>query len=185
MIRFREVLPSDAEMLLGWRTLPRVASQMATTVSLNLEDQRQWLLACYDRPDYYHWVIQFQDKPVGLINLTNFSRAAGETAWGFYIGDDAALGLGAFVPPYFYNFVFSQFGLHRIHAEVLEGNAAVIQLHTLHGYERQPAHDRLIQKDGVSQSLVAMVLDSHRWSQGRFTHMKADFPMTLWRAKPK
>ena len=110
MIRFREVLPSDAEMLLGWRTMPRVASQMARTVSLNLEDQRQWLLACYDRPDCYHWVIQFQDKPVGLINLTNFSPATGGTAWGFYIVDDAALGLGAFVPPIFTTLFFLSSG---------------------------------------------------------------------------
>ena len=185
MIRFREVLPSDAEMLLGWRTLPRVASQMATTVSFNLEDQRQWLLACYDRPDYYHWVIQSQDRPVGLINLTNFSPATGETAWGFYIGDDTALGLGAFVPPYFYNFIFQQLGLQRVRAEVLQGNDAVIKLHSLHGYQRHPEGDRTVEKDGAPQRLLAMVLESQDWNQGRFTHMRADFPTNLWRAGPK
>jgi UDP-4-amino-4,6-dideoxy-N-acetyl-beta-L-altrosamine N-acetyltransferase len=185
VIQFREVLPADAEMLLGWRTKPRVANQMATQVSLNLEDQRKWLLGCYDRPDYYHWVIQTHGSPVGLINLSGFNPSAKETSWGFYIGEESALGFGAFVPPYFYNFIFQQLGLQRVRAEVFQGNDAVIKLHSLHGYHRHPEGDRTTEKDGAPQRLLAMVLESQDWNTGRFTHMRADFPTNLWRAGPK
>jgi UDP-4-amino-4,6-dideoxy-N-acetyl-beta-L-altrosamine N-acetyltransferase len=146
MISFREVQPQDAEMILQWRTNPRVAAQMNTEVKADLEPHRKWLMGCYERPNYYHWLIESQRTAVGLISLSGLNTAVGYTSWGFYIGDDHALGLGAFVPPYFYNFAFETFGLAEVRAEVLTTNETVVRLHQLHGYVRHPERDQTIIK---------------------------------------
>ena len=184
MISFREVQPQDAEMILQWRTNPRVAAQMNTEVKADLEPHRKWLMGCYERPNYYHWLIESQRTAVGLISLSGLNTAVGYTSWGFYIGDDHALGLGAFVPPYFYNFVFETFGLAEVRAEVLTTNGSVVKLHQLHGYVRHPERDQTIIKGGKPETLLAMALAADTWRRGRFTHMRADFPTSLWRAAP-
>jgi UDP-4-amino-4,6-dideoxy-N-acetyl-beta-L-altrosamine N-acetyltransferase len=183
-MRFREVLPDDAEMILAWRTKPRVATQMATEVGVSLASHRAWLLGCYDRPDYYHWVIESEGVPVGLINLASLDFVARRSAWGFYIGEDHALGLGAFVPPYFYNFVIDTLGLSALTAEVLATNEAVLRLHMLHGYKRHPEKDQAVVKLGQPQTLLALSLAAEDWRKGRFTKMRAEFPIQLWRGSP-
>ena len=184
MITFREVQPEDAEMILAWRTKPRVATQMATEVSADISKQKAWLMQCYERPDYYHWVIESHQEPVGVVNLTGLDLRSASTSWGFYIGEDSAIGMGAFVPPYFYNFLFDVLKLKEVTAEVAASNESVLGLHLLHGYQRCPEKDREVLRHGEKLEMLCLVLKSHQWQSGRFTKMRSEFPVALWKAAP-
>jgi len=184
MIAFREVQPEDSAMILAWRTKPRVASQMATEVAADISKQDAWLMQCYERSDYYHWVIESNGEPVGLVNLTGLDLRSGSTSWGFYVGEDSALGVGAFVPPYFYNFCFTVLRLNRVLAEVLSSNESVLRMHMFHGYKRCPDGDREVLRNGTPQTMLSLSLESSDWLRGRLTKMRSEFPVALWKAAP-
>lgn len=185
MFTFREVLQSDAQMLLTWRTSPRVTTSMNTDVDNTLRQQENWILNCNKKPSYYHWVIQAGDQPIGLIYLQDFQPEEGSCSWGFYLGDDNYSGLGGLVPPFFYNTLFQYFGIKIVNAEVWVENESVIRLHQLHGYRFRPDRDRVIEKNGKERLLVSMELQRCSYDMVRFGRFQAHFPILNWAARPK
>ncbi|MDN3683967.1 GNAT family N-acetyltransferase [Vibrio sinaloensis] len=100
-----------------------------------------------EKNDYYHWIVQVNSVDVGLISLSDYDEASGTTSWGFYIGHDDYLGVGAFVPLYLYNFIFfKSSNVNKITAEVFYDNTNTIKLHTLHGYKFESDKCRVIRK---------------------------------------
>jgi len=184
MISFREVDLGDAQRILDWRTSPHVTSFMNTDLDCDLAAQREWLASCYDRRDYYHWIVLFEGNPVGLINLMDYSEKERRTSWGYYIGAENMQGTGAFVPPYFYNFVFGKLGVQEVLSEVFYNNLNVIGLHRLHGYKFCPSADRVIVKNGKEVLLVAMSLRREAWNGKRYRKCQADFPVREWKTAP-
>jgi len=184
MITFREVLESDAQKILDWRTSPQVTKFLNTDVDYDLEAQRAWLTACYDEKDYYHWIIEIEGSPVGLINLADYSEEKRKTSWGYYIGAESMQGTGAFVPPHFYNFAFGKLGVEEVVAEVFYNNMNAIGLHRLHGYRFCPSADRVIEKNGREILLVAMSLHRKDWNSKRYAKCQAAFPVERWCRAP-
>lgn len=184
MISFREVEIADAELIIGWRTKQRVTKFMLSDIDTCLDSQKMWLASCFEKLHYYHWIIQYNGKDVGLINFTNWQPDEKHCSWGFYIGDDDALGIGGFVPPYFYNFAFEVLNVEIIRAEVFYTNVNTIKLHLSHGYHFDPSRDEVIQKGKHEILVVGMNLDRSTFSCSRFASIKADFPVQNWKAKP-
>ena len=185
MISFRELMSSDADLLLKWRTSDHVAKFMATEVVNDLGAQQAWLQICCNKPDYYHWIILHDEIPIGLINLTQYSEADAITSFGLYIGEASFMGYGAFIPPYFYNFLFEMLHIKEIHAEVFYNNVSVIGLHLLHGFKFSPKKDRVIKKNNAEILLISMILEEKNWNKKRLSKNQAVFPVLNWKARPK
>ena len=183
MFTFREIETDDAQMILDWRTSNRVSKYMNTAVSHGVEDQEKWIISSRDRSDFYHWLIVFQEKPIGYISLNEYDREAQTTSWGFYIGEEAEAGLGGLVSPYFYNFCFDTLGVKKVNAEMLFFNTSVIKLHLLHGYEFTPERDRLLTKKGKNILQIAMSLDKARFKKSKFARFQSEFPTSYWQPK--
>lgn len=179
-LSFREVLISDAQLILDWRTKERVTSFMDTDVVYDIKSQQKWIETCYEKSHYYHWIIQIDGTPIGLINICDYDRKKHITSWGFYLGDDESLGLGGFIPPYLYNFVFNNLDVEKISIHVFANNKNVIDLHKMHGYTLCPELNSSIQKNGQEIILVAMELNKLSWSKSKFIRFHFDFPTTLW-----
>ena len=163
MLFFREVLPSDAQMLLNWRLDESISKFMISDIQDDINTQVKWLLDCYEKADYYHWIIEFHNKPVGLISFSQYSTEEKSLYMGFYIADNSARGIGAIVPISFYNFAFNQLNVNCVRAEVIYFNTSVIDLHLMHGYEFEPEKDRVVEKDGKLVLLIAMKLSRDRF----------------------
>ena len=185
MFTFREIETSDAEMILNWRTSPRVAKYMKSAVDHGVIRQEQWIVNCRERPDFYHWLVVYKEKPIGYISISEYNPVVKKASWGFYIGENEHAGLGGLVPPFFYRFCFSELGIERIDAEMLYFNTRVIDLHQLHGYEFTPEHDRILKRQEKRILLVAMSLSKIRFDEGKFNRFSADFPISQWHGKPK
>ena len=185
MFTFREIKTEDAQMILDWRTSPRVAKYLKTEVDHGVEDQKQWIISCRERASFYHWLIVYQEQPIGYISISEYNPVTKTASWGFYIGEEEHSGLGGLVPPFFYSFCFSELGIERIDAEMLYFNTKVIDLHQLHGYEFAPERDRILRKDGKSILLVAMSLKKYRFEESKFARFSATFPTQQWNAKSR
>jgi len=185
MLKFSEVNLNQAELILNWRTSERVKKFMTTDIVFDLEMQKRWLLSCYENPNYYHWIIEIEDNPIGLINISGLDICNKTTSWGFYIGDRESMGYGAFVPPFLYNFLFRKLKIKTINVEVFEANIGVLGLHRLHGYTQLPERNRVVKKDGDDIPMVGLQLSAESWmGNKRFENQIADFPVSLWKAKP-
>jgi RimJ/RimL family protein N-acetyltransferase len=184
MISFREATKEDAKLLLDWRTSSHVSMYMETDITYDIVAQENWLISARTKKSYYHWIILDDGVPAGLINLNNYSPQQASISWGFYIGSQASNGLGAFIPPYFYNFLFKKLLIENIHVEVFYNNLNAIGLHLLHGYKFSPSNDRVIKKNNRDILLISMVLHKSSWNFRRFRNSQADFPTVFWENHP-
>ena len=146
MIKFREIKLIDAKKLLDWRTKDRITKFMDSDIEYNIHANKNWIRMSYNRADYYHWIIQYRSQDIGLISINDLNFKKKSTNWGFYIGEDSSLGIGGFVPPYFYNFAFNSLGINIIKAEVFFDNIKTINLHLAQGYRFEPSNDHVIVK---------------------------------------
>ena len=183
-ISFREVKLSDAQMILSWRTSPRITKFMNTDIENNFENQKRWLENCYTKSDYYHWIIETDNKPIGLIYIINYKPTEKNLSWGFYIGEENYKGIGGFIPPYLYNFCFKSLGVNQICVEIFSENINVLKLHSEHGYFLTPENNRVINKNGKDILLISMKLNKEDFIKSKFSRAKANFPTKHWVGKP-
>jgi UDP-4-amino-4,6-dideoxy-N-acetyl-beta-L-altrosamine N-acetyltransferase len=184
VISFREIEIEDAKTILDWRTSERVTKFMNSDMKYDVDAQKRWLEDSYNKPSYYHWIIQYSGNDVGLLNFVDWNKENRTTSWGFYIGEDSALGVGGLIPPYFYNFAFDQLSVDRVLAEVFYDNTGVIDLHLKQGYVFDPIRDHVIEKSGRSILMVCMSLDKKEFKASKLSRLKKELPTLKWAAGP-
>lgn len=184
-LRFRELTVDDAEQTLRWRRLPRISEQMVTEVNHGIEEQRSWIEQSFGDQSYYHWIIQIGNQDIGLISLSNYDQVAATCSWGFYIGEDSVIGIGALIPNYFHSWLFKKLGVHLVSVEVIAGNTQVVEIHKLHGYRRTPGGDRTVVRNGDEKRFLSYSLSYREWNTPpKFHGNQGDFPTKFWTASP-
>lgn len=181
MFSFREIEINDAKLILDWRTKSRITKYMTSDVSYNLEAQIKWLESSLKKSNSYHWIIKYNNEDIGLISLLDYKPDIKETSWGYYIGEDNALGYGGMVPPFLYNYVFDELGIEKIKAWVFFDNLKIIQMHLMHGYEFEPAEDHTVMKDGKCKLILCLVLNKDKFRISKYQRFKSEFPVTKWK----
>lgn len=181
---FRELKIEDAQQALDWRNKKRVTKFMNTDLSDDLESQKNWILNSFNERNSYNWIIQYHNKPIGLIRISDFNPIKKTAGWGFYIGSDEHVGLGGFVPPYFYNFCFNLIGIETIYAVVHYDCTPVIKLHLYHGYNFIPQKDIVIEKNGGKILIICMSLQYQTFANSKFSNFIAKFPTDRWKYSP-
>lgn len=184
MIRFREVLEGDAELTLKWRTNTRVSQQMATEFSGDLSTQRIWIHQAYQRTDYYHWIFECADEPIGLVSLSNIDMSDRTAFWGIYVGEDSAQGYGLMATIAFYNCIFAQFELSRLFAEVLDSNEMVSRMHEKMGYVREQAMDRVTPVGAKNMKVWSLTRNTFLRQKIKSYKSHMTLPVHLWKGNP-
>ena len=180
-IKFREIRINDAERILNWRTKERITRYMGSDINVSVKEQKEWIDDCYNKDDYYHWMVTTNNIDIGTICIKNINLENNSTSWGFYIGDDNYLGYGGFIPPHFYNWVFNNLNLNEIKAYVFEDLKNVIGLHKTHGYEYINKENKLIIKNNRQIKVIAMTLKKEYWNFKRYKNFSSPFPITKWK----
>ena len=185
MISFRELKSSDASQILNWRTSASVTNFMTTDLDADLKSQEVWIENSFLKANYYHWIIVIDKMDVGLLSISDLNLQDGTVSWGYYVAESDFVGLGAMIPPFVYNFLFTELLIQKINVEVFESNQQVVMMHSLHGYVRESNLDRIIEKNGSQHKLLAMSLSSLAWSNKKGFHkLIAEFPTNLWILSP-
>jgi RimJ/RimL family protein N-acetyltransferase len=180
LFTFREVKIDDAKLILDWRTKSRITKFMSSDLEYDLDTQKEWLENSCKNPNRYHWIAQYKNRDIGLVSLLEYNLKTKETSWGYYIGEDDALGYGGLIPPFFYNFVFGSLGIEKIRAWVFFDNLKTIQMHLMHGYEFQPDGDYVVSKHGKDILIICLVLMKDSFQSSKYHKFKSDFPITRW-----
>lgn len=173
IFKFSRMRRNDVPLVMRWRSSPHVTKYMNNDIFPELQNQLRWYES---RPHDYYWMVKFEDKPIGVINLADIATKHRRASFGFYIGELDYCYLGGFVTPYFYNHVFKTFEIDRLYADVFTRNSSVIAIHETHGF-RIAGHykDHIHKADGI-YSVHVMVLEKSEWAnKKRFHAMTADF----------
>jgi UDP-4-amino-4,6-dideoxy-N-acetyl-beta-L-altrosamine N-acetyltransferase len=165
MIKFIKLSEEHLEQVLKWRTQENVTKYMLTDIEYNLDNQRRWFDKISKLTTEKYWMIEIEDRLVGVISLNNIDYTNRKTSCGFYIGEDNYRRLGGLVPPYLYNYVFKDLQLNKITAEVMEGNENVVKIHKFHGYREVGTYMDHIFKYGQYHDLYLMELLKLDWEK--------------------
>jgi len=177
---FREAKVSDAQLILDWRSKDRITKFMMSDIEYNINSQKKWLQDSLNRPDKFHWIINYNGLDIGLISIIDYKPDLKETTWGYYIGEDSALGKGWSFPPFFYNFVFDRLGIEEIKAWVFYDNLQTIKMHLMHGYIFSPSANYVIKKNGQDILIICLILMKDDFKSSKYARFKKDFPMSNW-----
>lgn len=165
MFAFKRLKEADLEMVMRWRLQPEVAEYMFTTIDNDLQKQRQWFHKVSQDDSCRYWIIEYQNIPIGVVNLMAIDVVNQRCGAGYYIGDLKYKNVGALVPPFLYNHVFKTMGLHKIYGEVIAHNKGILQIHAMHGYHQVGVSKDHVYKDGRFHDVVMVELLAGAWGQ--------------------
>ncbi len=151
-------------MVLTWRVMPEITRFMFNDIEFDIENQRQWFKTISSDDSCRHWVIYVDGQPIGLIYLDNIDMKCHRSSWGYYIGEEDSRHLGGLILPYFYTYCFSQLGLKKLVAEVMDGNDNIIKIHRLHGYRTVGTYKDHIYKNDRYHDVHVFELHADDWN---------------------
>lgn len=165
-MQLRAMTVDDAEMVRGWRNSPEIADLMFTNEPISAEDHAAWMARVVDSPTVRYWIIEHDDRPVGVANLADIDHRNSRCAWAYYLGDPDVPGpVGLAVEFEVMAIVFAEMGLHKLISEVLAFNERVIRLHEQVGFVREGVlREHVRRADGVFDVVVLSMLKPE-WEQ--------------------
>ncbi len=86
----RRLTPDDAQAMYdNWATDEKVTEYLSWYVHESIEETRELLAkwgAEYEKPDYYHWAIEYEGSIIGTVGLHNVSDQNEHCELGYCIG---------------------------------------------------------------------------------------------------
>lgn len=147
MTRLRE---EDLETVMNWRMRPYITQYMNTNPTLTLEKQKKWFHSLQNRDDQINWLIRYDNKPIGLINVVEIDKINSRCSWGYYIAEQEyrSLKLAVYLEWNLYDYVFDKLKLHKLCNETWVENQQVVKIHIMCGGKEDGIMRQHIYKDG-------------------------------------
>lgn len=176
-LKFRAINPEkDGKLTNNWRRDPRVEYTLRTSFRQTDSQQSDYLAKKEQSDDYLHWIVQANGIDFAYFMALDYSPADERISWGYWIGEQSLLGLGALIPPCFYNFIFDTTRIKSIRAEVLSHNHKVLNMHKKMGYsELEVIETSTHNKHSTLEHIL--VLDKKDWmsDSGSLRSLRASF----------
>lgn len=167
MTRLRE---ADLEMVMDWRMRPYITKFMNTDPVLTIEGQKEWFDSIKDRDDQINWIINVDEKPVGLINVFDIDRTNSRCSWGYYIAekDARSLQLALYLEWSLYDYVFDTLKIHKLCNETFVENEQVVKMHIMCGGKEDGVMRDHIYKNGTYHDVSVGSILAEEWFEKRY-----------------
>jgi len=134
----REIKTSELELIRGWRNRDDVRLNMYGRHEITKPEHHAWWESLKSSKDKKYFIYESMDgNAVAVVYFTQINRKDKNAFWGFYLGDCAAKGVGAFVEYVAVDYAFNVLGLHKLNCEVLAFNIPVLKMHAKFGFENE------------------------------------------------
>lgn len=159
----------DLAMVMDWRMRPYITQYMNTDPVLTLESQKAWFSRIKNDETQRNWIINYEENPIGLINVFDIDRINSRCSWGYYIAEQEfrSLKLAMYLEWNLYDYVFDILGLHKLCNETFLENKQVIKLHLLCGAKEDGIMRDQIHKNGVYHDVSVGSILSTEWKDKR------------------
>jgi UDP-4-amino-4,6-dideoxy-N-acetyl-beta-L-altrosamine N-acetyltransferase len=164
-ILFKDLQEEDIEQVRIWRNLPEVSEYMYTSDEITPEQQMKWFEGIKVSTTQKVWIIEYNDKKLGVASLYNINEKSKSAYWAFYLGDSSVrgAGIGAKVEYNVCRYVFEELNFNKLLCEVFVWNEPVIKMHEKFGFRRESYFREHIIKKGKFIDVVGMALLKNEW----------------------
>lgn len=179
-ITLRSIHEDDLENIMRWRMDEDITRYMNTNPRLTLEMQKKWLEGVRQNSSVKYWIIEIDNIPAGVINVTGLTDPEGTVGWAYYVGEKRLRGIktALALEMSLYDYVFEVLHKKTLIGDIFTLNKGVIQLHLLCGSEIVEEKKRHVCKDGIWYDVTFMRMTAQRWQEIRSTrkYEKVAFP---------
>jgi len=147
-IVLRRLKIGDIELLREKRNQDSVRNYMFYKNIISKEEQKEWFYSINNKLNYY-FIIEYEDKKIGLINGKNIDYDKRTSEGGIFIWDEnyRNIEISAIASVIMAEFTFMVLMFNKTFAEVLASNNAQVKYNEFMGYE-------LVQKQGDKLTYV-------------------------------
>jgi len=165
-IKLVDVTEKDIELIRQWRNSEEVAGYMYSEEKISKEQQKQWFNKVKDDKSSKYWIIEYNDKQLGLASLTGINKTLNSCYWAFYLGDTSVrgAGIGGKVEYNVLKYVFDYMKLHKLRCEVFTFNDKVIKMHEKFGFRREAYYRDHCYKNGEYHDVVGLAMLDSEWN---------------------
>jgi UDP-4-amino-4,6-dideoxy-N-acetyl-beta-L-altrosamine N-acetyltransferase len=145
-IVLRRLLQKDIELVRKKRNQDSVRNYMFYQQEITSTEQEKWFKSINNIYNYY-FIIESENKKVGLINGKNINYEKRTSEGGIFIWDEdyRDIQISAIASVIMAEFTFMMFGFKKTYAEILSSNNAQIKYNEFMGYELEnEKNDKLI-----------------------------------------
>ncbi|WP_394992725.1 UDP-4-amino-4,6-dideoxy-N-acetyl-beta-L-altrosamine N-acetyltransferase [Emticicia sp.] len=161
------LLKADIELVRIWRNSPEVAQYMYTENEITAEQQETWFNRIKDDESCRYWIIEYDDKKIGLASITGISKTLGSCYWAFYLGTDVPRGggIGSKIEFNILEYAFNELKLNKLRCEVMIFNDKVISMHEKFGFRREAYYRQHVKKNEKWVDTVGLAILSEEWNK--------------------
>lgn len=154
------------ELVRSWRNSEEVSKYMYTSNPISEQDQINWFEKTKNDDTSIYWIIEYENKKLGLASLTSISKLYDSCTWAFYLGDSSirGAGIGSKVEYNVIQYVFETLKLNKLNCTVFPTNDNVIKMHEGFGFRREAFFRQHVLKDGKHLDVVGLALLKSEWS---------------------
>lgn len=129
-ITCNQVTYHDLEMLMHWRMLPQVTNFMKTQPNLTMDNQIKWFKKIQNSNTQYHWIINVDEVPIGVINVHGIDWDIKNCSTGIYIVERSKSSVKLYFELHWnlFDMIFDTMELNKIYAEILSWNTGAVAL---------------------------------------------------------
>ena len=150
------------------RNEPSIRAVMYTDHEIQIDEHQDWLDRLrHDKCRIAFAVVDDKIGPIGMVSVSELDWRHRKADWAFYLTETERGGLGAALELTLLDFVFDRLGLEKLNCEVIEGNDAVIRLHSKFGFEEEGFRRSNIEKSGVRLGVHLLGLQRNVWLKRR------------------
>ncbi len=167
-IEFVNILDVDEEaieLVRNWRNSKKVSQYMFTNHHINKEEHQRWIEKLKTSDTGKAWVIKYDGKPIGLVQLSNIDYINKTTEWGFYIADDSVRGKGIGATSLYklIEFIFDEMKFEKMRTMVLENNPVALELYKKFGFKKEGELEEKLERNEKQIDVLLMSLHKDEW----------------------
>ena len=171
-VKLIPLLKNDIEIVRQWRNSEDVAKFMYNEEFITSEQQIEWYDSIKKRNDCKYWIIEYDNRKIGVAYLVDINQSFRSCYWGFYLGDSSirGAGIGSKVEYNILRYVFDDLNLNKLRCEVFMENAKVIKMHEKFGFRREAYYREHCLKGERKLDVVGLALLKSEWDQLKNKH---------------
>ena len=131
----RRMEECDLPLVLAWRNHPEVRRYMFNSSEISWDEHVAWFANASRNTSKHLLVYEVDGVQLGFVS---FSESAGKVAeWGFHAAPEAPKGTGKRMLGLALGYGFTQLRLHKVSAQVLQGNPRSLVIHRQLGFTEE------------------------------------------------
>ncbi|MFC4403918.1 UDP-4-amino-4,6-dideoxy-N-acetyl-beta-L-altrosamine N-acetyltransferase [Gracilibacillus xinjiangensis] len=166
-MELRELTEPYLPLVLNWRNADHVRLFMYNEELISWEEHQAWFERISNDPSRRVFLYVANQKPLGLVQISQINPQHKRCYWGFYIGEkEAPKGSGTMMGELAIEKMFLELNMNKICAEVIETNTVSLNFHHKLGFKQEGLFHQHMRKGNDYLNVIPMGLFRDKWTKG-------------------